>query len=60
MSSIILFVTGFFADPNLLTLHRFYRDRLRKAYLQAAGTGDEGLNLAEIDPSRDRIAAPIP
>ena len=50
LSSIILFVTGFFANPNLLTLHRFYRDRLRKAYLQDAGTGDEGLKLAEIRP----------
>jgi hypothetical protein len=53
ISIIILFVTGFFANPNLLTLHRFYQDRLRKAYLRDAGTADEGLKLAEIIPETE-------
>ena len=48
ISLITLGVTGFFANPNILTLHRFYRDRLRTAYLEAAGREGEGLKLAEI------------
>jgi predicted acylesterase/phospholipase RssA len=51
ISLIILLVTGFFANPNLLTLHRFYRDRISKAFLWATGTGDEGLTLAEMVPN---------
>ena len=36
-----LVVTGFFANPNLLTIHRFYRDRLQTAYLMRQ-QGDRG------------------
>jgi hypothetical protein len=37
----VLVVTGFFANPNLLTMHRFYRDRLQTAYLLRKD-GDRG------------------
>jgi predicted acylesterase/phospholipase RssA len=50
ISLAVLLVTGFFANPNLLTLHRFYRDRLREAFLRITGTGDTGLKIAEIGP----------
>ncbi len=52
----ILLVTGLFANPNLLTLHRFYRDRIATAFMEAAGTGDGALKLhalvADGDPNK--------
>ena len=56
---VMLGVTGFFANPNILTLHRFYRDRLRQAFLQAAGKSGEGLKLAEI-VSGTELCGPYP
>ncbi len=56
----VLLVTGFFANPNIITLHRFYRDRLAGAYLRTAGTGDKGLKLAELRPGADGGYAPYP
>lgn len=32
----IFVLTGFFANPNVITMHRFYRDRLATAYLHFA------------------------
>ncbi len=52
ISLAILFVTGWFANPNILTLHRFYRDRLRRAFLWTAGMGDTGLKVADIGPEK--------
>jgi hypothetical protein len=44
----ILLVTGFFANPNLLALHRFYRDRIAAAFMKKAGAGDAALILHEL------------
>ncbi|MBI4518021.1 MAG: hypothetical protein HY699_19635 [Deltaproteobacteria bacterium] len=41
----VLVVAGFFTNPNLLTMHRFYRDRLQTAYLLRQG-GDRGAPIA--------------
>jgi hypothetical protein len=46
----VLFVIGFFANPNILTMHRFYRDRLADAYLKTAGKDCPDLKLSEIKP----------
>lgn len=60
VSLFILLVTGCFANPNILSLHRFYRDRLAGAFLQTAGTGDTGLKLAELRPDSAGGWAPYP
>lgn len=44
----ILLVTGFFANPNLLALHRFYRDRIATAFMKTAGKGDAALKLHQL------------
>jgi len=53
---LVLLITGFFANPNLLTLHRFYRDRIATAFMKAAGTGDQALKLHDLvvdgDPNK--------
>jgi hypothetical protein len=48
ISLLTLGLAGLFANPNILTLHRFYRDRLRQTFLQAAGRSGEGLKLWQI------------
>ncbi len=40
-----LLVLGFFANPNVLSLHRFYRDRLQTAYLMRS-EGPRGKTIA--------------
>jgi hypothetical protein len=63
LSLLILILTGFFANPNLLTMHRFYRDRLAAAYLKTAGEGCNELTLSEINPGKnpeDWGCAPYP
>ncbi len=59
----LLLVTGFFANPNLLTFHRFYRDRIATAFMKAAGTGDGALKLHQLASKGDPGAwhcAPYP
>ncbi len=55
-----LFVfTGFFANPNILTMHRFYRDSLAAAFLR----GFENLRLHQLnngDHPEDWTSAPYP
>ncbi len=60
ISLFLLLVTGWFANPNILSLHRFYRDRLAGAFLETAGTGDTGLKLAELRPDPGGGWAPYP
>lgn len=60
---IILIVIGFFADPNVLTMHRFYRDRLAEAYLGDIVQDGDNLTLSELNPgkeAKDWGAAPYP
>jgi hypothetical protein len=45
---VVLVFAGFFADPNVLTMHRFYRDRVAEAYLETASTGARNLLLATL------------
>ena len=49
MVTLVLFITGFFSNPNVLSLHRFYRDRLSDAYLKTAGKDDATLKLHELN-----------
>jgi hypothetical protein len=60
---LLLGITGFFANPNILTMHRFYRDRLAAAYLKTPGADFRRVKLSEIGPGRDNAAdcpAPYP
>ncbi len=59
ISLVTLGLTGLFANPNILTLHRFYRDRLRQTFLRAAGKGGEGLKLWQI-VSGTALCGPYP
>jgi hypothetical protein len=52
---------GFFVNPNLLTMHRFYRDRLAAAYLWPGAQGRRALRLYELSPAGGRWRrAPYP
>lgn len=52
LSSAVLFFTGFFANPNILTMHRFYRDRLAQAYLRTAGEDGPAMRLSGLKPDK--------
>ncbi|MCP3914653.1 MAG: hypothetical protein GY711_03735 [bacterium] len=54
-----LLVIGFFVNPNVLGMHRFYRDRLADAYLGAASPSERGVRMAELVESVRR-GAPYP
>ena len=55
---LIMIFTGFFADPNILSSHRFYRFRLKDAFLDK---DDIKLNaLAEEDKGKKWTFAPYP
>ncbi len=59
----ILIITGFFANPNILTMHRFYRDRLADAYLKDVVKDGESMRLLELNPGKkpeDWGTAPYP
>jgi hypothetical protein len=53
LSAAGLVVLGFFGNPNILSMHRFYRDRLGEAFLDAAGRGSDRLRLHELVPQRE-------
>jgi hypothetical protein len=59
LAAVVLLVAGFFANPNVLTMHRFYRDRVAEAYLGTAGPRAARRRLADLAlaPPRD---APYP
>jgi hypothetical protein len=62
-ATIVLIFIGFFANPNMLTMHRFYRDRLADAYLKNIVKGGKRLKLAKLNPgskAEDWGAAPYP
>ncbi len=58
-AAVVLLVAGCFANPNVLTLHRFYRDRVAEAYLETASPRALRRRLADLgfEPPRD---APYP
>lgn len=59
----ILGFTGFFANPNLLTMHRFYRDSLAAAYLSLVRGVDRVFKLSTLNPgatAQEWGAAPYP
>jgi hypothetical protein len=58
-AALVLLVAGCFANPNVLTMHRFYRDRVAEAYLRTAEPRAGRLRLADLslEPPRD---APYP
>jgi hypothetical protein len=59
----ILIVTGFFANPNILTFHRFYRDALAAAYLSLVRGVDGTFRLFTLNPGAtpgEWGAAPYP
>ena len=40
-------ISGFFANPNILTMHRFYRDRIARAYLRTVSRKSMWLRLQD-------------
>jgi hypothetical protein len=60
---VILIIIGFFANPNVLTMYRFYRDRIAEAYLGDVVQDGDKLKLSELNPgkeAKDWGAAPYP
>jgi hypothetical protein len=63
VSAIALGITGFFGNPNILTMHRFYRDRLASAFLEAGAKESGKLFLHELwgtSSSQGPHCAPYP
>jgi len=61
--SSLLLITGFFANPNILTFHRFYRDSLAAAYLSLVKGVDSAFKLWKLIPGEEADtwgAAPYP
>jgi len=44
-----LFIAGFFANPNLLSMHRFYRDRLADAFMGTGGAKEPSRMLHKLN-----------
>ncbi len=57
-----LFIAGFFANPNALSLHRYYRKRLADAFLESGGEYKNVAlgELANIEGNETDFAAPYP
>jgi hypothetical protein len=56
-------ITGLFANPNLLTMHRFYRDRISRAYLRTVSTKAMWLEMDDWIRGKDgrgHLHAPYP
>ncbi len=47
-SVLALAVTGLFGNPNILSMHRYYRDRISQAFLDAGGKGSDRIRLHEL------------
>ena len=63
VSLAILGFIGFFANPNILTFHRFYRDSLARAYLFLVKGVDRAFKLFTLNPGKtpdEWGAAPYP
>jgi hypothetical protein len=45
LTLLVLLVSALFYNPNILTMHRFYRDRLSNAYLETDRPGKKNKNL---------------
>ncbi|MBI1806499.1 MAG: hypothetical protein HYR76_05550 [Ignavibacteria bacterium] len=56
----LFLVTGFFANPNILTFHRFYRDRLATAYLKPSGKTYNRIKVAELYPTNNKPQGQYP
>ena len=59
IATVVLLITGFFANPNVLTMHRYYRDRIASAFLRAAGREGPRLCLHQL-ADRSNCHAPYP
>jgi hypothetical protein len=59
ISFVVFLLTGFFADPNVLTMHRFYRDRVARAF---CGKDLEKIRLSALscENEKDCNQAPYP
>jgi hypothetical protein len=61
---VLCLVIGWFSNPNILSLHRFYRDRLAEAYLGAVEDVENAPTLAQLDQDKEgnsrRWTAPYP
>jgi hypothetical protein len=58
-----LIVSGFFANPNVLSMHRFYMDRLAECFLEVVGKGAEDIKLTALvhgEKPLDGCCAPYP
>lgn len=59
----VLTVIGFFANPNLLTFHRFYRDSLAAAFLRLVKGVDSHYKMWKLNPGATPVdwgCAPYP
>lgn len=54
LAIILLLISGFFFNPNIHSMHRFYRDRIADAYLAAAGKEAKNLKLHELTLDKNR------
>lgn len=60
-AALIAAVVGFFSNPNVLGLHRFYRDRLADTYLATGAPAARDLRLHELwTENPQRSSAPYP
>lgn len=60
---IVLVVSGIVSNPNVLTMHRYYRDRLANAFLDAAHDGGSRRRLSDLvtgDPKSPGAYGPFP
>ncbi len=54
---LILFISAISYNPNVLSLHRFFRDRLSKTYLETNPEGEECRHLKLTDLNSNRTGA---
>jgi len=47
-SALAIGITGFFGNPNVLTMHRFYRDRIGEAFLNTGNPGSNDIFLHKL------------
>jgi hypothetical protein len=62
LSLAALLVAGCFGNPNILTMHRFYRDRLASAFLKAGSPQGGKIRLSDLatNDSSGHPGAPYP
>lgn len=62
LSTFVFGFAGLFANPNVITLHAFYRDRISETYLKTKSEDYRSLKLSAIIPNGDQqeYCAPYP